>query len=157
MFSCMKPGWFRLMGALAASACAVGAPTRGYPLHGSAHERLQDVARLHGYVRTVDGRDVSEHGHHFELLPGCHVVGTPTKWGGAGTDAWVTADTGQLLFVLNMQEGHEYEIRVHEYQALGRVEIEAIEKDMHGETIAKHLPVREQAAIEECMDRPSEL
>lgn len=54
---------------------------RGYPLYPTTDAgpmAPSRVARLAGYVRFVDGVDVSEHGTTFELLPGCHLVGTPS-------------------------------------------------------------------------------
>lgn len=76
--------------------CGVGNRPRGYPLHGDANLPLSAVARLHGYVEQVDGEPVTQHGHLFELLPGCHVLGTPRTWGGSGTYASATAETGHL-------------------------------------------------------------
>jgi hypothetical protein len=57
--------------------------TRGVPLYPQT-EPLPDVSRvalLSGYVRSVDGQNVSARGSVFELLPGCHVVRTPESWG----------------------------------------------------------------------------
>lgn len=65
---------------------------------------------------------------------------------GAGTDAWATAETGHLRFVVRMRAGHDYEVRVVVLEAVGRVEIEAIEKDPQGEVVAKHLPVADPNA-----------
>ncbi len=129
------------LGTLSVCGCGVGSRTRGHPLHGRANEPLSAIARLHGYVEQVDGENVTQHGHLFELLPGCHVVGTPRTWGGSGPDASATAETGHLRFVIRMRAGHDYEVRVMVSDALHRIEIETIEKDPTGEVVAKHLPV----------------
>ena len=126
--------------------CGVGSRTRGYPLRGVENETPNQVARLHGYVQLVDDEDVSGYGHLFELLPGCHVIVTPTTFGGAGTDAWATAETGHLRFVIRMRAGHDYEVRVSVLEAVNRVEIETIEKDPQREVVAKHLPVADPDA-----------
>lgn len=129
------------LAALVASGCGVGSRTRGYPLHGDANTPLSAVARLHGYVEEVDGDNVTEHGNLYELLPGCHVIGTPRTWGGAGVDASATAETGHLRFVIKMRAGHDYEVRVLMLEALHRIEVETVEKDPNGDVVAKHLPV----------------
>lgn len=133
--------WCWILAALGVGACGVGSRTRGYPLHGNANAPLSAVARLHGYVEAVDGEDVTQHGHLYELLPGCHTVGTPRTWGGAGTDASQTAETGHLRFVIQMRPGHDYEVRVLVLEALHRIEIETIERDPNGDVVAKHPPV----------------
>jgi hypothetical protein len=82
-----------------ALAC-VGTPSRGYPLYPSDTGRRDEseVALLGGYVQFVDGQDVGSHGGLFEVLPGCHVIGTPSRWlasSPTGTGA-VTASTGKV-------------------------------------------------------------
>jgi len=133
------------LAAFAACGCGVGARTRGYPLHDNPNQPLSRVARLHGYVEAVDGESVTEHGHLFELMPGCHVLRTPRTWGGSGTDRTVTAETGNLRFVIQMRAGHEYEVRVLLLEAVGRIEVEAVEKDPNGDVVAKHLPVHPES------------
>lgn len=142
-------GWLWALGSLGVlgvCACGAGSRTRGYPLHGDSKAPLSSVARLHGYVEEVDGGNVTQRGHLFELLPGCHVIGTPRTWGGAGADAWVTAETGHLRFVIRMLAGHDYEVRVLVLDTVNRIEIETVEKHPSGEVVAKHLPVADPNA-----------
>jgi len=66
------------------------------------------VATLGGYVAWVDGRDVSALGGAFELLPGCHVVTTPTHWGSMYGQGGRSASTGAVTFAVPMQPGYHY-------------------------------------------------
>ncbi|HEY2404660.1 MAG TPA: hypothetical protein VGI10_01585 [Polyangiaceae bacterium] len=101
--------------ALSTGACFASAtpPVRLYADDGQPR-RAEDVSTLSGYVQVVDGRDVSSLGGPFELLPGCHVIGTPSHWGlhSPGGDSAVTATTGQWQFALPMKAGHQYRIDV---------------------------------------------
>jgi hypothetical protein len=51
----------------------------------------------------------------FELLPGCHIVRTPTRWK-RGSDqgdlqiGGIVASTGELTFAVPMKPGYAYEI-----------------------------------------------
>ena len=93
---CSCPWLLAMVTWVSLTGCGVGNRPRGYPLHGDANLPLSAVARLHGYVEQVSGEPVTQHGHLFELLPGCHVLGTPRTWGGSGTYASATAETGHL-------------------------------------------------------------
>jgi len=102
------------LGCLFAAGCIVRAE-RPYPLYpvGELRPGPSAVARLGGYVRFVDGADVSKHGTSFELLPGCHVVGTPSQWGSIDSNAGgVSATTGTWVFVLATRAGYNYTIDV---------------------------------------------
>jgi hypothetical protein len=98
---------------------------------------LGEVARLDGYVRYVDGQDVSDHGDSFELLPGCHVIGTPSTWGKSNEPASgaVLITTGKLTFALPMKAGHHYSVDLEVPFATGPsapVSIKARERDLSG-------------------------
>jgi len=81
---------------------------RGEPLYPATEPRLSEnqVAQLGGYVRQVDGKEVKE-GKAFELLPGCHVVGTPARWrradsGGTGGVLVDTVGRKGLLMAVSL-------------------------------------------------------
>jgi hypothetical protein len=97
-------------------ACISGGGARGYRLYPPAPQPLppDQVSTLAGYVQFVDNQDVSSLGGYFELLPGCHVIGTPSHWGdqSAGGSVAVTATTGRWIFALPMRAGHRYRIEV---------------------------------------------
>jgi hypothetical protein len=85
----------------------------GYPLY--PHPPLLDqpgIAFLTGYVHDVDGIDVSKHGQSFDLLPGCHIVGTPAKSGRMDSQAGVVITTGPNNFAIPMKAGYSYIIEV---------------------------------------------
>jgi hypothetical protein len=101
---------------LSAAGCMSGPGLRPDRLYPPPPQPLgpDKVSTLTGYVQFVDNRDVSEMGGYFELLPGCHVIGTPSRWGeqSAGGGTTVTATTGRWTFALPMRAGHQYRIEV---------------------------------------------
>ena len=120
--------------------CVASSP-RGYPLYPSPDGARPDesqVAQLGGYVRYVDGADMSSHGTSFEVLPGCHVVGTPSTWGDATSNtAAVIMTTGRLTFALPMKSGYRYTVRAeveHMTGPTGTGGIKAYESDGRGTT-----------------------
>ena len=126
----------------------LAAPSRGYPLYPSSDGARPDesrVAQLQGYVRYVDDAVVSTHGASFEVLPGCHVIGTPSTWGDAttGNTAAVIVTTGKVTFALPMKSGYRYTVKV----ALGATTgtsrtaaIKAYESDALGTTTRTFKP-----------------
>jgi hypothetical protein len=102
--------------ALLAPACIAGPGPRPDQLYAPGPQPLgpAQVSTLTGYVQFVDNKDVSSLGGYFELLPGCHVIGTPSHWGerSVGGNAVVTATTGRWTFALPMKAGHQYRIEV---------------------------------------------
>lgn len=141
--------------ALLTTHCIEGAPA-AYPLYSPTdHPRgPSDVARLIGYVRYVDGQDVSDHGSAFELLPGCHVVGTPSTWGNVNAlSGGVVATTGRVTFALPMKAGRQYEVRV-EVEAptgpTGTVRVESYETSARGEVTRRFSPASSADDIERC-------
>ncbi len=113
---------------------------RGYPLCpvvGSCPPK--EVARLDGYVKFVDSRDVSAHGTSFELTPGCHFVGTPSEWGRvAPGSGGVIIDTGRRTFAIPMRAGYRYhaDVRVRSFggSTTASGDLETIEQDASGRT-----------------------
>jgi len=99
---------------LSAAACiSVARPAR---LYAPAPQPLrpEQASTLTGYVQFVDGNDVSSLGGYFELLPGCHVIGTPSHWSehSPGSNSAVVANTERWTFALPMRAGHQYRIEV---------------------------------------------
>ena len=90
------------LGLLLANGC-ISAPARTQPMRA-------DMAYLTGYVAEVDNVETRANGRAIELAPGCHVVATPTEWGGVGTDSALIVKTGRAVFVLDMRPGYRYEV-----------------------------------------------
>lgn len=95
--------------------CISSSHDHAYPLYPHAEQPLprEQVAHLTGYVQIVDGHDVSTLGTSFDLLPGCHVVVTPSQWGHTELNAggmWL--NTGHLTYAFPMKAGYTYAIRV---------------------------------------------
>ena len=139
-----------------ASGC-IAHDDRGTPLYPTAGglREPHELAHLSGYVQAVDGKDVSSKSAPFDLLPGCHVVTTPEKWGKAelGGGA-VTATTGRLNFVVRMRAGFHYAIRIntpHTNQPSGTLTIGGYEKDADGNTTGRFGPTTDAAEIEACL------
>ncbi len=136
----------------ASSLClaCVSSGARGSPLypHSGPPLPLAQVATLSGHVQEVDGQDVSSLVPPFELLPGCHVVRTPERWGSIGVGMSATAQTGMLPFALPMQAGHFYNIEVQtqiQTTIAGTLEIQAIETNATGQR-TKVFPITKDAA-----------
>jgi hypothetical protein len=112
------------------------------------------LATLAGYVARVDGRDVSSLGAGaFELLPGCHLVETPTRWGKGSERGAVVATTGRLTFALPMRAGHSYVIDVEVgplTAPTGSLWIRATETDASGERTGTFTPASSQDDIDAC-------
>jgi predicted outer membrane repeat protein len=110
-----------LLPCLVSTGCIAGSE-RGYPLYPVADVRpdANAVAHIGGYVRFVDGVDVSAHGTSFEVLPGCHLIGTPSRWGNVTANSGgVIATTGKIDFVLLTRPGQSYTIAVETGVASG--------------------------------------
>jgi len=115
------------------------------------------VARLVGYVRTVDGKDVSGMDGGFLLQPGCHLVVTPSEWGkGDPNSGAVTAHTGPVPFVLPMQASHQYLIEVRTgvmTGPTGSLTLKAYERDAEGKELAEFEPAQSDSDLEKCRDQ----
>lgn len=141
--------------AMALSPSCISAGRRGYALYPSDRVLASsEVAAVAGFVQDVDGQDVSKHGSNFEVLPGCHVVGTPTKWGQMNTNSGVMIATGRCIFVLPMQAGHQYFIEVGEYTFTNGPTSKAIvvahETDANGSIVREFVPATSPKDFEIC-------
>jgi hypothetical protein len=143
-------------------AC-IATSSRGLPLYPSTGERPDEtkVAQLSGYVRFVDEQDVSSRAKLFELRPGCHVVGTPSKWIGStltGTGD-VSATTGQVTFALPMRAGYQYSVEVLLPPMSGPttlLQVKAFESDMRGTRTRIFERARSESDLEACRDEAGE-
>jgi hypothetical protein len=107
------------------------------------------VATLGGYVASVDGRDVSKLGGAFELLPGCHVITTPTGWGASSGMGAIKATTGAVTFVVPMFPGRRY-LLVTNPAPLDRVTVQINEMDATGHSLRAIWPARSTAEVLAC-------
>ncbi len=127
-----------------------------YPLYLRTARRLPqaELARLSGYVRFIDGEDVSSYGSSFELLPGCHLVGTPSHWGKTDFNSGgMSGDTGRWTFAVPMRAGYQYAIEVQVEQGTGptgRMRIRAFERDAHGTTTREFAPPLSADDVQAC-------
>jgi hypothetical protein len=125
-------------------------------LYGTERGRpdVREVARLAGYVQYVDGRDVSAYGGSFELLPGCHVIGTPSEWGSAKDNtAAVRATTGKQIFALPMKAGCAYDVELEVPEMTGptgTIAIRAYERDARGEKTRTFARATSDGDLEAC-------
>jgi hypothetical protein len=145
--------------ALSAASCLSGAGVRPYRLYPPAPQPLapEQGSTLTGYVQFVDDKDVSSLGGYFELLPGCHVIGTPSRGGvpTPGRTSIGTFDTGQLNFALPMRAGHQYRIENRDTGMMGlkgRFTIKAYEIDLRGNKTREFERVTSQKDIEACKE-----
>lgn len=135
---------------IAAATLALGgciAPPPAYPLYRETAPPLgpRQIAQLRGYVRLVDGRDVSGHGAAFELLPGCQLVGTPSLWSRGGDKGATVMNTGELTFALPMRAGYRYLVeagigQAYRSGAVGHGGVVAYELDAGGNTTRTFAP-----------------
>jgi len=130
---------------------------RGYPLYTASDSPRgpQEVAQLGGYVWLVDGRNVADYGTQFELLPGCHLVTTPTAWGRVEPNSGgVMVHSGHLTFALPMKPGYRYVIDVQPQMMgggnTGRAAVQAAETDLNGDITRVFAAVKSQAEVEAC-------
>jgi hypothetical protein len=158
---------FMMTLALSAAACLSGAGVRPYRLYPPAPQALgpEQVSTLaligggtgvtRGQIgltgtQFVDDKDVSSLGGYFELLPGCHIITTPTPpWsrygGGAIAARWT--------FALPMRPGHQYRIEVRPGAPMwstGRFTIQGYESDLRGKQTREFEPATSPKDIEAC-------
>lgn len=131
--------------ALLLVAC-VGGSTRGVALHPGPTRETSAVATLVGDIERVDGRQVSNAGRTFELLPGCHVVTTRARV----ARGWsVPGIPPELTFVIHFQAGHGY---VLEYSGrAGSATMNSLEKDANGNVLSSLVPTTDKALVERCL------
>ena len=149
--------WLGLLAALIASlsgACITGT-RRGYPLYPNPPLLAQQqVAFLTGYVQDVDGQSVSERGQSFDLLPGCHVVGTPSKSGTMDPKSGVVITTGPRQFAIPMKAAHSYVVEVGPdgpfSPMTGPAHLWAREIDDTGKTTRRFFPAGSLQDFQDC-------
>jgi hypothetical protein len=138
------------------SGCFAGGTMVDTPLYPVGAQPLppEEVARLVGYVQQVDGEDVSQRGSAFALLPGCHMVVTPTQWSrGTANSGATMVNTGPILFALPMKAGRQYVVDVQIEASSGpkgRVTIATVEKDLQGNVTGTFAPARSDADLAKC-------
>ncbi len=89
----------------------------------------------------------------FELLPGCHIVYTPERWGSVTAGVTATAQTGKRPFALPMRAGHFYKIEVLtqvQTSISGSLEIKGFETDAAGQQTRVFTAVTDAAELEAC-------
>jgi hypothetical protein len=140
---------------LLASGCLIGS-RRGYALYPPGRRLARsEVAAVMGYVKEIDGKDASKHGSSFELLPGCHQVGTPASWGSPDARSGATIiNTGQQVFALPMKAGYSYVVEVGadgpSPGPIAPARLRAREVDPAGSTPREFAPVRGEEDIAAC-------
>jgi len=145
--------------ALSFSAC-IAPQERVEPLYPvtEPRPRREEVAQIGGYILSIDDRQVSE-GRLFEVLPGCHVVRTPARWGRTDSSAVVTVDTGNRTFGLLTRPGYTYVVEVSiEHMgggSSGRAIFRVTEKDLDGRKTQGFGAMTSDEDIEECRQRQS--
>jgi hypothetical protein len=147
---------FVLCCTLGLSAC-IASNQRGYPLYpdGRVLEQSQ-VATVAGYIQTIDNKDVSAHGTRFEVLPGCHLVVTPTASGSLGNTGGSVITTGHQAFALRMKAGHSYTIETGSAPFMsgptGGAYVRAREQAPEGNTLQEFAPIKDSQEIRNCRD-----
>lgn len=148
-------GLLIVLAMISASACITGT-RRGYPLYPNPPLiEQQRVAFLTGYVLEVDGKDVSAQGRSFDLLPGCHIVVTPSKSGTMDSTAGVVITTGPRTFAIPMKAAHSYVIEVGVSGTFGELSgsgyLLGREIDEAGNTTRKFAPAASPQDVQDCM------
>jgi hypothetical protein len=149
---------FMLAFALSGVGCISVA--RPYQLYSPAPQPLapEQVSTLTGYLQFVDDKDVSELGGSFELLPGCHVIGTPSHWSERtpGVNSAVVATTGRWTFALPMRAGHRYRIEVIVVGVMtgptAPLTIKGFESDLGGNETREFEQATSSKGIEACRE-----
>jgi hypothetical protein len=128
------------------------------PLYPGERLGAGQVATLGGYVAHVDGRDVGTLGGAFELLPGCHVVATPTHWGGGNSYGGVAATTGVVTFAVPMVAGNHYLVITESgggnSAPTAQVTVRVDESNPGGDFVRSFERVKSSAEVEACRQPP---
>jgi hypothetical protein len=86
-------------------------------------------------------------------LPGCHLVTTPTRWGGDNITGAVSATTGALTFAVPMVAGRHYLVLIGDNlngAPTGRVTVQVNEMNAAGEALRVIGPSSATEEIETC-------
>jgi hypothetical protein len=154
---------FTLTLALAAAACMSGGGAPPYRLYPPGPQPLapEQISTLAGYVQFVDNKDVSSFGGYLELLPGCHVIGTPSHWGDQSPGGVaVNATTGRWTFALPMKAGHQYRIEVGSGVMAGSlvpITIKGYESDFRGKKTREFEHATSLKDIQACREEADRL
>jgi hypothetical protein len=148
--------------ALSAAGCLAGAGVRPYRLYPPTSPSLgpgQVSTLTLGYVvasgtgaQLVDDKDVSSLGGYFELLPGCHVISTPTPPGGRFRAAEIQP---RWTFALPMKAGRQYLIERRTGGAMsptGWFTIKGYESDLRGNKTREFEHVTSAKDIDACKE-----
>jgi hypothetical protein len=114
------------------------------------------VAELMGPVGKVDGRDLTEQGGTFELLPGCHVVELdrrPLNSDNLNTHVRLSGQFPLATYAIRMKAGASYIIR-RDLVSGGtgmtiRIQLWAQEQDARG-NVTDLNPIKSVDEIHEC-------
>jgi hypothetical protein len=171
------PVYRRLLGSmllvgLVGCAGTVGT-TPGYPLYKTEPARLPDnqIARLGtklplgggpgvgatSFIKAVDGRNVSNIDSIFDLLPGCHVIQTESRFVMGNDNVTWQAELGSRVFALEMKPAHVYFIVVELIEGMGgsgRIKVFATEEDATGKQTGTFPPPATLSDAMKC--RPSQ-
>jgi hypothetical protein len=142
--------------ALSACACLTRNKVRSLYPDSEPRRPRSEVARLSGYIQVVDGQNVTVDGSGgiFELLPGCHVVVTPKRWGEVGSSGGLVATTGAVPFTLSMKPGYSYSIDMRfgtRSSRTGSLAIVAVETDPQGNVTAETGPAKSEEEVRRCL------
>ncbi len=133
----------------------VGGQQTAVALYAGTPAPREQVARLSGYVRYVDDVDVSERGSVFDVLPGCHLVGTPESWSrGEALQGSIAWNTGRIVFALVMRPAHHYVIEVDAKRGsgpTGRGQVKAVERDSSGTITGTFGPAQDEEDVRRCL------
>jgi len=95
---------------LSACVAAHGRAEALYPFEG-ARPAPESVARVEGYILEIDDKRVNE-GKVYEVLPGCHAIRTPERWGRGDSTGAVSVRTGQRGFSIDAKPGYTYDVEI---------------------------------------------
>ena len=151
---------FMMAFALSTAGCLSVPGVRPYRLYPPAPKPLssEQVSTLTlGFVvatgmgaQIVDDKDVSSLGGYFKLLPGCHVISTPTPPGGKNHP---TAIQPRWTFALPMRAGHQYLIERRTGGTMsptGWFTIKGYESDLRGNKTREFEHIESPKDIESC-------
>jgi hypothetical protein len=139
---------------LVGCAACITQSTQAMPLYSPSDAvGAAQAVLLSGYIARVDNRDVSALGDLFEVLPGCHIVTTPTRWGTETSASGMVAFTGPVTFALQMTAGHRYAVIV-DTGSFGKpsftVSVRMDETTRAGDLVRSIGPVKGSGQVEAC-------
>ncbi len=148
---------YRSLACALAMGCAVtgcASSWRGIPLYSDGPRKRDEVALLVGPITSVDGEDVPQRGHGYELVPGCHIVQIGGEIGGQSPNsAWIMSFP-HLTYAIDMHARNRYTIEDGTEAAIGlapsmAIRVLAREEDENGHVRVLQ-PADSVAEIEKC-------